>query len=81
MPWVCAGAMYIFHVASPVKMTADDHQKDIVDPAVEVLVSERHATLTHALPCRFQLVVQAYAVLAILLLGIVPAHSIVLTQL
>ena len=33
-----AGSKYVFHVASPAVLTAEDHQRDIVDPAVEVSV-------------------------------------------
>ena len=32
----CAGAKFVFHVASPVMLQSETAQKDIVDPALEV---------------------------------------------
>ena len=47
---LCAtGSKYVFHVASPVMITAEDHQRDIVDPALEVSAPESCAYVMCAL--------------------------------
>ena len=45
------GSKYVFHVASPALLTAEDHQRDIVDPAVEVTAHESCAYFMSALSC------------------------------
>ena len=45
------GSTYVFHVASPALLTAEDHQRDIVDPAVEVTAHESCAYFMSALSC------------------------------
>lgn len=41
------GAAYVFHVASPFVITAEDPQRDIVDPAVEGTTAVLKAVAQH----------------------------------